>query len=80
MTYAEYLITYIGYERAYFLDFSKHRLTAYQTYAANAKNPVNMENFLRLPTDGKKSYNIEKVNNIRELALKKLKDGKRIKG
>ena len=47
MTLAETLLAFRGYERKYFLDFAKHRLTAYMM--SGSKKPINR--WLPLPTD-----------------------------
>ena len=53
MTFAEFLLACRGYERKYFLDYSKHRLTAYMTYCSipekGKKKP--MHKWMPLPTD-----------------------------
>lgn len=83
MTYREYLYTYYGYIRKFYLDYAKYRTVAYQVYLSQpwpkGKNPVPVDRYLHLPIDGKK-YDTEKMESIRNFMLNKLKrekDGKR---
>ena len=77
MTFAEHILMVIGKERAFYQDFSKHRLTAYQVYMSipTGKGSVkkSLENYFPLPTDIKKSFNLDHLSKVRELGLQRLR-------
>lgn len=82
MTYAEYLLTFSGHLRNYYLDYAKFRDVAYQTYLSQPRKDkaLSIQKYMPLPTDGRKALDTERAKNVRHAALEKLrkeKDGKR---
>lgn len=75
MTYAEYLITFQGYLRAYYHDIAKHRATAYQVFAGRNPN-ISITRFMPLPIDDLSAYDPEKIKIVRNLFLEKLRKEK----
>jgi hypothetical protein len=82
MTFAEHLLMMVGKQRAFYQDFSKHRLTAYQVYMSipTGKGSVkkSIENYFPLPTDIKRSFDLDQLTKVREIAIQQIKARKKV--
>ena len=81
MTYAEHVLAYWGYEEAYYMDFVKHRRTAYEIYLSRPKKRgatlLTIQRFMPLPTDRRNpGQSLKRIREVHAVMLEKLRNEK----